>query len=91
MAASSLHDEILAIARRFYGHQRSDAELLALDPNEFDADPNVLYELLAEKYGVKPDPDNDYFGGFGGSIDDLIGFIELRWDGKTCNETPPAV
>jgi hypothetical protein len=84
----SLKTEILAMARQLYGN-KSDDELLALDPNDIDAmDPSMFYELLGEKYGVEADPDNDYFGGFGGPIRKLIAFVESRWDGKTRNDTP---
>lgn len=84
----SLRDEILAMARQLYG-DRTDEELLALDPNDIDAmDPSMFYELLGEKYGVQADPDNDYFGGFGGPIRKLIEFVEGRWDGKTRKDTP---
>ena len=47
-----------------------------------------FYELLGEKYGVEADPENDYFGGFGGPIEKLIAFVESRWDGKTRKDTP---
>jgi len=86
--AASLQAEILAMARQLYG-DRTDEELLALDPNDIDAmDPSIFYELLGEKYGVEADPDNDYFGGFGGPIKKLIAFVESRWDGKTRRDTP---
>jgi len=88
MEAASLKAEILAMARQLYG-DRTDEELLALDPNDIDAmDPSMFYELLGEKYGVEADPDNDYFGGFGGPIKKLIAFVESRWDGKTRKDTP---
>jgi hypothetical protein len=89
--ASPLRDEILALAKQLYG-PRGDAELLAFDPNDVDAmDPSIFYEILQEKYGVTTDPTNNYFGGFGGPIADLIKFVESRWDGKTRNEValPP--
>lgn len=87
-AKPSLQAEILAMARQLYGN-KSDEELLALDPNDIDAmDPSMFYELLGEKYGVEADPDNDYFGGFGGPIKKLIAFVESRWDGKTRKDTP---
>ena len=84
----SLQAEILAMARQLYG-DKTDEELLALDPNDVDAmDPSMFYELLGEKYGVEADPDNDYFGGFGGPIKNLIAFVESRWDGTTRKDTP---
>lgn len=84
----SLKTEILAMARQLYG-DKTDEELLALDPNDIDAmDPSMFYELLGEKYGVEADPDNDYFGGFGGTISKLITFVDSRWDGKTRKDTP---
>jgi hypothetical protein len=85
---ASLQTEILAMARQLYG-DKTDEELLALDPNNIDAmDPSMFYELLGEKYGVEADPNNDYFGGFGGTIKHLISFVESRWDGTTRKDTP---
>jgi hypothetical protein len=85
---AKLQGEILAMAKDIYGN-RSDAELLALDPNDIDEmDPSIFYELLAERYGVASDPDNDYFGGYGGPISKTIDFIASRWDGKTNKSTP---
>jgi hypothetical protein len=87
-AAGGLRDEILAMARTLYG-DKTDAELLALDPNDIDEmDPSIFYELLTEKYGVQADPDNDYFGGFGGTIAKTIAFVESKWNGATRKETP---
>jgi len=87
-AKPTLRAEILAMARQLYG-DRTDEELLALDPNSIDAmDPSMFYELLGEKYGVEADPDNDNFGGFGGPISKLIAFVESRWDGETRKDTP---
>ena len=86
--AGGLRDEILAMARELYG-DRTDAELLALDPNDIDAmDPNIFYEMLGEKYGVQADPDNDNFGGFGGTIEHLIKFVESKWNKQTKIDTP---
>ncbi len=88
-AKASLQTEILAMARELYGANRTDEELLAFDPNDVDAmDPSMFYELLGEKYGVAADPDNDYFGGFGGTIAKTIAFVEARWDGTTRKDTP---
>jgi hypothetical protein len=86
-----LQREILSMAREIYGDQ-SDGQLLALDPNDIDEmDPSIFYELLQERYGVATDPDNDYFGGYGGPISKTIDFIAAGWDGKTnkATETPP--
>ena len=54
-------------------------------------DPSIFYEILEQKYGVTGDPDNDYFGGFGGPIADTIKYVESKWDGKTRNnvDLPP--
>lgn len=85
---AQLQTEILAMAKELYG-DLSDAELLALDPNNIDEmDPSMFYELLQEKYGVQPDENNDCFGGFGGKISKTIEFIAARWDGKSKTETP---
>jgi hypothetical protein len=85
---AQLQTEILAMVRQLYG-DRSDAQLLAMDPNEIDAmDPSMFYELLGERYGVADDPTNSYFGGFGGTISHTIDFIAAHWDGTT-NKTAP--
>lgn len=87
-AEVNLKSEILSMARQIYG-DKSDEELLDFDPNDVDAmDPSMFYELIAEKYGVAADPGNDYFGGFGGPIKNLIAFVESRWDGETRKDTP---
>jgi hypothetical protein len=83
-----LQGEILAMARSLYG-DRSDAELLALDPNSIDEmDPATFYEMVGEKFGVEGDPSNENFGGFGGPIRSLIEFVGSRWDGKTRGDAP---
>jgi hypothetical protein len=83
-----LQTEILAMARQVYG-DRSDAQLLALDPNEIDEmDPATFYEMISEKYGVEGDPADSNFGGFGGPIEKLIEFVGSRWDGKTRGDAP---
>jgi len=90
---AQLEREILEMARQIYGPKKTDAQLLAFDPNDLDEmDPSIFYELLGERYGVESDPDDDYFGGFGGPISKTIDFIAARWDGKTNNPTemPPA-
>ena len=55
---------------------------LTTDPNDFDLDPVPFYEELSEMFGVPFDDTNDYFGGYGGTIEHTIGFIAERWDGK---------
>jgi hypothetical protein len=34
---------------------------------------------------VEQDEDNDYFGGYGGTVAQTIEFLAERWDGKTNN------
>jgi hypothetical protein len=83
-----LQTEILAMARQVYG-DRSDDQLLALDPNSIDEmDPATFYEMIQEKYGVASDPSLQNFGGFGGPIRKLIEFVGSRWDGKTRGDAP---
>ena len=83
-----LQTEILAMARQVYGN-RSDAELLAFDPNSVDEmDPSTFYEMVGEKYGVASDPSLHNFGGFGGPLKKLIEFVGARWDGKTRGDAP---
>ena len=87
-----LQREILEMARELYGPEQTDAQLLALDPNDIDEmDPSIFYELIGERYGVEADSDNDYFGGFGGPISKLIDFVAKQWDGRTnkTTEMPP--
>ena len=60
----------------------SEQTILDTDPNGFDMDPSPFYEWIEELFGVPQDPDNQYFGGYGGPIRDLVAFLTPRWDGK---------
>jgi glyoxylase-like metal-dependent hydrolase (beta-lactamase superfamily II) len=66
-----------------YGDDMSEAEILKTDPNDFDMDPSMFYEVLQERLEVDYDEDNDYFGGYGGTVAKTIEFLAERWDGKT--------
>ena len=79
-------NHVLELFEGIYGEEVED--VLATDPNDFDLDPSMFYELLQEMFGVEYDDDNDYFGGFGGSVQDTINFIASRWDGETLNAVP---
>ena len=82
-------NEIIEMARQVYGPKLDTLKILRFDPNDVDEmDPSVFYEMIQQRYGVEPDPNNDNFGGFGGTIESLIRFVESRWDGKTNNATP---
>jgi hypothetical protein len=72
---------VIGIYGGFFDHELSDDELLATDPNDFDADPSIFYETLVARFGVPYDEEHDYFGGYGGTIADTIAFITPRWDG----------
>lgn len=63
----------------------SDEKILATDPNDFDMDPSMFYEYVEARFGVPQDPSNEYFGGYGGPVRDLIAFLTPRWDGKLRN------
>jgi len=90
---AKVRTDVLAIVAHIYrDKQRTEAQILAFDPNDIDAlDPAMLYEILVERYGVEFDEDDDNFGGFGGTIAKTIEFIAARWDGETLNEVemPP--
>jgi len=73
---------VLAIFRSCYPGDDTDAEILAIDPNEYDMDPSMFYEVLEDRMGVPQDPKNEYFGGYGGPIRDLVAFLTPRWNGK---------
>ena len=73
---------VLRAFRMIYGKEESEAKVLAIDPNDFDLDPSMFYEMLQDGFGVPPDPSNDYFGGYGGTVADTIAFLAARWDGK---------
>lgn len=59
----------------------TEAEILDTDPNDFDRDPGPFYDYLEAVFGVPQDPQDAYFGGYGGPIRDLIAFLTPRWDG----------
>jgi hypothetical protein len=73
---------ILDVFRMFYPGDESDAAILAIDPNGYDLDPGPFYDMLGERFGLGNDPDNNYFGGFGGTIATTIANVSKRWDGK---------
>lgn len=73
---------VLAAFRDCYPGDESDEEILEIDPNDFDVDPSMFYEFVEERFGVPQDPSNQYFGGYGGPVRDLISFLTTRWDGK---------
>ena len=57
-----------------------DDDLLDLGAQSFD----LAWALvqIEERFGVPQDPSNQYFGGYGGPVRDLITFLTTRWDGK---------
>jgi hypothetical protein len=75
---------VLTLFRNSYPSPKkeSDATILDTDRNDFDIDPSPFYEFLERRLGVPQDPENEYFGGYGGPIRDLIAFLTPRWDGK---------
>jgi hypothetical protein len=73
--------EVLALFRDCYHGDESTAEILDTDPNDFDLDPSMFYELLEDRFGVPQDPANTYFGGYGGTVEATIEFLAARWDG----------
>ncbi len=78
------HKAVLSLFRSCYPSpdRETDETILETDPNDFDMDPSPFYETVEERFGVPQDPDNEYFGGYGGPIRDLIAFLTPRWDGK---------
>ena len=80
--ARSAKQIVLEQFQMFYPDDWTEAKILETDPNDFDVDPCPFYETLQGMFGVKDDPDNDDFGGWGGTIADTIAFVEKHWDGK---------
>lgn len=73
---------VLAIFRECYPGDDTDAQILATDPNEYDMDPSMFYEIVEDRMGVPQDPKNEYFGGYGGPIRDLVAFLTPKWNGE---------
>ena len=73
---------VLAIFRQCYPGDDTDAQILETDPNEYDMDPSMFYEVVEARMGVPQDPKNEYFGGYGGPIRDLVAFLAPRWNGE---------
>jgi len=73
---------VLAIFRQCYPGDDTDAQILETDPNEYDMDPSMFYEVVEARMGVPQDPKNEYFGGYGGPIRDLVAFLTPRWNGE---------
>ena len=77
---------VLAIFRQCYPGDDTDAQILETDPNEYDMDPSTFYEVVEARMGVPQDPKNEYFGGYGGPIRDLIAFLTPRWNGELAED-----
>ncbi len=78
-ATGSSKEAVISAFRDFYAAgDWSEEKILATDPNGFDADPGPFYEQLGDDLGVATDPDNDYFGGFGGTVAKTIAFIDKQ-------------
>ena len=81
---AKVRETVLGLFRSFYPSNppESDEEILEIDPNDFDVDPGPFYETMADRFKLADDPNNDYFGGFGGKIATTIANIAKRWNGK---------
>ncbi|MEZ6185417.1 MAG: hypothetical protein R3F62_10455 [Planctomycetota bacterium] len=77
-AKSELTRKVLDAYREIYGDSQSEDEILSTDPNGYDLDPSHFYESLQETFGVPYDPSNDYFGGYGGTVQDTVDFLHSR-------------
>jgi len=75
--------KVFGLFRGIYGVEWPDEKILEFDPNDFDMDPSMFYELLQEEYGVEYDDGASYFGGYGGRVADTVQFIAKNWDGET--------
>jgi len=82
----TVQKHVLELFEGIYGDDVDD--VLSTDPNDFDMDPSMFYELLQEMFAVPYDDDNDYFGGYGGAVRDTIKFLADNWDGETLNAVP---
>ncbi|MBU6955846.1 MULTISPECIES: hypothetical protein [unclassified Hahella] len=69
---------ILEIYRDNYDDDKSDEEILAFDPNEYEVDPENFYEdVLYSFFGMGTDVDIQ-----GGTVQELIDQVAAKWDGS---------
>jgi hypothetical protein len=73
---------VLELFRSVYPGDETDEQILAIDPNDYDMDPSMFYECIEGVFNVPQDPNNEYFGGYGGKIETLIAFLAKHWDGE---------
>jgi vacuolar-type H+-ATPase subunit I/STV1 len=88
-----LKKRVLEIFREFYPGTETDAEILKINPNSFDMDPEGFYEALIDEFYLDvPDPDVDSFysqEGIGGEVSKVIKFIGLNQQEKPAPSSDP--
>ena len=68
---SGLRNSVLAVFREVYGDEESDAEVLAMDPSDFDRDPAEFLEKLEGELTLTADAREKLYE-HGGTVRELI-------------------
>ncbi len=77
--------QVLRVFREYYPGSETDAEILKIDPNGFDVDPESFYEALVDEFSLDDyldDGEDSCFSGLGGKISATIKFIEVNYKDK---------
>ncbi|MFD2591434.1 hypothetical protein ACFSTE_11410 [Aquimarina hainanensis] len=70
---------VIELYQEHYGIDQSESDILSTDPNGFDRSPEQFYEAIENTFSVQADYDeNPYYGGLGGTITELIAFLETH-------------
>ncbi|VAW81170.1 hypothetical protein MNBD_GAMMA12-3466 [hydrothermal vent metagenome] len=80
--------QVLKIFRDHYPGSETDAQILKIDPNSFDVDPEGFYEALIDEFSLDAnldDEDDACFSGLGGKVSATIKFIEVNYSDRPSN------
>lgn len=86
-----LKKRVFDIFREFYPGSETDAEILKINPNSFDMDPEGFYEALIDEFNLDVTDVDNFYGqeGIGGKISKVIEFIGINRNEKTAPSSDP--
>jgi hypothetical protein len=82
---------VLEIFREFYPGTETDAEILKINPNSFDMDPEGFYEALIDEFNLEVSDADSFYGleGIGGKVSKVIEFIGRNNNFKPVQNSNP--
>lgn len=78
MNKADIQKRIIAIFREVYKSKEPVAQILKTDPNSFDMDPEMFYDMVTSEFGLDAYMNQNrkaYFGRIGGTVQNTISFI----------------